>query len=108
MEQFQYIKILVPYMTFIVVAYIFIDYASFIWVCSPFWHYDSKLRHVVLGALIDGNSPGYTKNAMDYLIGDLLKRAFRGNAVKANVAKKPRERTNAHNSEDNEIANAVE
>ena len=45
---------------------------------------------------------------MDYLIGDLLKRAFRGNAEKANVAKKPRERTNAHNSEDNENTNAVE
>ena len=45
---------------------------------------------------------------MDYLTGDLLKRAFRGNAVKANVANKPRERTNAHNSEDSENTNAVE
>ena len=29
MEQSQYIKILVPDKTFIVVAYVFIDYASF-------------------------------------------------------------------------------
>ena len=92
----------------IVFAYIFIDYASFIWVCSPCWHYDSKLRHVFLGALIDRNNPGYTKNAIDYLIGDLLKRGFRGNAVKANVANKPRERTNAHNSDDDENTDVVD
>ena len=97
MEQSQYIRTLVPDKTFIVVAYIFIDYASFIWVCSPCWHYDSKLPHVFLGTLIDGNNPGYTKNATGYLIGDLLKRVFRGNIVKANVANKPREQTNAHN-----------
>ena len=92
----------------IVFAYIFNDYASFIWVCSPCWHYDSKLRHVFLGALIDRNNPGYTKNAIDYLIGDLLKRGFRGNAVKANVANKPRERTNAHNSDDDENTDVVD
>ena len=92
----------------IVFAYIFIDYASFIWVCSPCWHYDSKLRHVFLGALIDRNNPGYTKNAIDYLIGDLLKHAFRGNAVKANAANKPRERPNALNSDDNENRDVVD
>ena len=93
MEQFQYIRILVPDKKFMVVAYIFFDYASFICVCSPCWHYDSKLPHVFLRALIDGNNPGYNKIAIDYLIGDLLKRAFRGNTVKANVANKLRERT---------------
>ena len=108
MEQSQYTRILVPDKTFIVVAYIFIDYALFIWVCSPCWHYDSKLAQVFLGALIDRNNPGYTKNAIDYLIGDLLKRAFRGNAVKANVVSKPRERTNAPNSDDNENTNVVD
>ena len=85
----------------IVFAYIFNDYASFIWVCSPCWHYDSKLPHVFLGALINGNNPGYTKNPIDYLIGELLKRAFRGNAAKTNVATKPREQTNAHNLDEN-------
>ena len=55
------------------------------------------MPHVFLGTLIDGNNPGYTKNATGYLIGDLLKRVFRGNIVKANVANKPREQTNAHN-----------
>ena len=59
----------------------------------------SKLSHVFVGALIDANKLGYTKNAIDYLIGDLLKRAFRGNAVKANEANKPRERTNSHDSD---------
>ena len=66
------------------------------------------MRHVFLGALIDRNNPGYTKNAIDYLIGDLLKRGFRGNAVKANVANKPRERTNAHNSDDDENTDVVD
>ena len=107
MEQSQYIRILVPDKTFIVVAYVFIDYASFKWVCSPCWHYDSKLSHVFLGALIDGNDPGSTKIAIGYFTGDLLKRAFQSNAVKANVAKKPRERTNVHNSGDNEYTNDV-
>ena len=91
-----------------IVAYIFIDYVSFIWVCSPGWHYDSKLPHVFLWALIDGNSPDYTKTAIDYLSGDLLKRAFRSNAVEANVATKLRERTNAHNSDDNENTDVVD
>ena len=56
----------------------------------------SKLSHFFVGALIDANKLAYTKNAIDYLIGDLLKRAFRGNAVKANKA---RERTNSHDSD---------
>ena len=92
MEQSQYIRILVPHKAFIIAAHIFIEYASFIWVRSPCWHYDSKLPHVFLGTLIDGNDPGYTKNAIDYLIGDLLKRTFRLNAVKANVANHSNER----------------
>ena len=108
MEQSQYIRILVPDKTFIVVAYICIDYASFIWVFSPCWHYDSKLPHVFLGALIGGNNPGYTKNAIDYLTGDLLKRALWGNAVKANVVNKLREQANAQNSDDNENTNVVD
>ena len=65
---------MVPGKTFFVVAHIFIDYAS-----SEFAaHSDimSKLSHVFVGALIDANKTGYTKNATDYLIGDLLKRAF--------------------------------
>ena len=90
------------------VAYVFIDYVSFIWVCSPCWHYEYNLSHVFLGALLDGNNPGYTKTTTDYLIGDLLKRAFRGNPVKANVATKPRERTDAHNSDDNENTDVVD
>ena len=94
--------------TFIVVAFIFIDCASFIWVYSPCWHYDSKLQHVFLGALINGNNPGYTKNAIDNLIGGLLKHVFRGNEVNVNVANKPRERTNAHNSDDNGNKNVVD
>ena len=66
------------------------------------------MSHVFLGALIDGNNPGYTKTTIDYLIGDLLKRPFRGNAVKANVATKPRERANAQNSDDNENTDVVD
>ena len=108
MEQSQYIRILVPDKTFTVVAYIFIDYASFIWVCSPCWHYDSKLPHAFLGVLIDGHKPGWTKNAIDFLIGNLLKRAFWGNVVKANAANTPLEQTNAHNSDDNENTNVVD
>ena len=92
----------------IVVAYIFIDYASFIWVCSPCWHYDSKLQHVFLGALIDRNNPSYSKNDIDYLIEDLLKHAFWCNAVKANVANNLHEQINAHNSDDNENTNVVD
>ena len=92
MEQSQYIRILVLDKTFIIVAHIFIEYASFIWVRSPCWHYDSRLWHVFLEALIDGNDPGYTKNAIDYFIGNLLKRTFRPSAVKANVANRANER----------------
>ena len=54
------------------------------------------------------NSSDYTKTAIDYLSGDLLKRAFRGNAVEANVATKLLERTNAHNSDDNENTDVVD
>ena len=71
-------------------------------------YYESKLSHVFLGALIYPNKPGYAKNAIEYLIGDLLKRAFWGNAVNANEANKSRERTNARDSDDDEyIRNAV-
>ena len=67
----------------------YIDYAS----SESAAHSDimSDLSHVFVGALIDANKPGYTKNAIDYLIGDLLKCAFQGNAVKANEANKPRD-----------------
>ena len=91
---------MVPDKTFFVVAHIFIDYAS-----SEFGaHSDimSSLSHVLVGALIDSNKPGYTKNAIDYLIGDLLKRAFRGNAVKANEGNKPRDQTNRQDSDDDD------
>ena len=102
-EKSQYIRILVPDKTFIV-----IDFASFIWICSPCWHYNSQLPHVFWGAFIDRNNSGYTKNAIEYLIGDLLKRAFRGNAEKTNVANNPLEQTNAHNSDDIENTNVVD
>ena len=108
MKQSQYIRILLSVKTFLVVVYIFFNYASFIWVCSPCWHYDSKLPPVFFGALIDGNNRGQTKNAIDYLNGDLSKHAFPDNAVKANVRSKPHIWTNTHNSDDNENTNVVD
>ena len=91
---------MVPDKVFLVVAHIFIHSVS----SESAAHADimSMLSHVFVGALIDANKPGYTKNAIDYLIRDLLKRAFRGNAVKSNEVNKPRQRTNSHDSDDND------
>ena len=107
MNESQYIRILVSDKTFIVAAYILIDYTSFIWVFSLCRYYDSKMPYVFLGGLIDGSNPDYIKNTIDHLIRD-LKCACWDNAVKANVANKPREQKNAHNLDDNENTNVVD
>ena len=52
-----------------------------------------KLAHVFIGALIDRNN----------IIRDLLECAFPGN-----VANKPCERTNTHNSDENENTNVID